>query len=607
METQVFSKANIMKFNETHDDKEIAEMKAYVKRYFFKIMNPPSVLQWDPITSSYGSMSNDEFKKLISKNIQYGEIKNEKLRLKRLSDWFLDEDTDIYHLVFKVNRPYVYVDEQHNAHCLNLFKGMPYQTSKKLEMTEILTTAIAKIWTNIQHTICSDKEDLFQYYRQWICNFISGKKMKTIPYLKGTQGSGKSSLPYLLMRIVGKHNCFKTQKNTALTSNFNGQLQGKILLILEELKCASAGEWKQMNSSLNACATEDTVDIEHKGKDAVNVDNNLSIIITSNDSPIQMDKQDRRYAVAEINNDKMNDTAYWDEMYKIFDDETVQCAFYHYCIENAKPWNELAELKKIESETKTEMIINNLHPLYKFIKERYVLQKKDFIIFLKDLTEKYNTSEYAKHEMTNIAITRLLKEVGITGKPSTGNKFRYSLTHDEMLEIFKKNKWMHEMDEFDEVDKAKTTVHHYNSTHEYVEKLEERDNEVEILKQMVEDLKADNKDLKTRLDASESRKTQPQITKVINVIKPLNVSKAYCLVKEIERQAVADYKSQHTGDIELQWVKPMFKTESEKLPVKTGPQKTPVKTAKKTTTLKYVRTKEEADKICKSLDACMDD
>ena len=55
-----------------------------------------------------------------------------------------------------------------------------------------------------------------------------------------------------------------------------------------------------MNSSLNAITTEDTIDIEAKGKTAFNIENHISIIITSNDSPIQMNKDDRRYLMTDF-------------------------------------------------------------------------------------------------------------------------------------------------------------------------------------------------------------------------------------------------------------------------------------------------------------------
>ncbi len=82
--------------------------------------------------------------------------------------------------------------------------------------------------------------------------------MKTCVYLRGTKGAGKSSLSNFLLEIIGASNAHKMQSVKCLTG-FNGELMSKFLLILEEMKCESYGEWVEVNSSLNAFITEDII------------------------------------------------------------------------------------------------------------------------------------------------------------------------------------------------------------------------------------------------------------------------------------------------------------------------------------------------------------
>ena len=101
--------------------------------------------------------------------------------------------------------------------------------------------------------------------------------------------------------MVGEWNGHKTQSVKCLTG-FNGELMGKCLLILEEMRTESYGEWLKINSTLNAFITEDLISLEDKGKTMIQVNNNLSIIITSNDSPIKMNEKDRRYFLSDVSN-----------------------------------------------------------------------------------------------------------------------------------------------------------------------------------------------------------------------------------------------------------------------------------------------------------------
>jgi hypothetical protein len=238
-----------------------------------------------------------------------------------------------------------------------------------------------------------------------------------------------------------------SQSNSSLTGRFNAELKGKTLVIYEELKCSNSNEWRLMNSALKMYTTNETISVEAKSKDAINIDNFISLIIISNDSPIRLSAFDRRYIMTDVSTQYLNNVDYFYTLFSYMKNEDIQKAFYFYCLEyaNLNEFDEQAELWKIETEAKAETIIKNLNPLYKFIKEQYVLKKKHMDIFLKDLTQDFNIVE-GKSNLSNIEISRIMKEGGMEGKTSTGNKFRFNYRFETLLAIYKKNKWINELE-----------------------------------------------------------------------------------------------------------------------------------------------------------------
>ena len=94
------------------------------------------------------------------------------------------------------------------------------------------------------------------------------------------------------------------------------------------MRTESYGEWLKINSTLNAFITEDLISLEDKGKTMIQVNNNLSIIITSNDSPIKMNEKDRRYFLSDVSNHRDGDKEYFNKLYEYMHNEAIQKAFY---------------------------------------------------------------------------------------------------------------------------------------------------------------------------------------------------------------------------------------------------------------------------------------
>lgn len=191
----------------------------------------------------------------------------------------------------------------------------------------------------------------------------------------------------------------------------------------------------------------------------------------------------------------MDNVAYFNKLYKILENKDIQCAFYHYCLDFASKneYAELSELKKIDTNAKAEIIIKHLHPFYVYLKNKYLLKHKPIDVFLKDLTIDYNNTSSSNNSV--IEVSRFMKEVGIAGKSSTGNRLRFKISYEELFAMYTKNKWIHEI----EVD---------NSEHE--DKVKEEDTFVgpHAKTAIVSDNKAlieENKKLRDRLEMLEKK------------------------------------------------------------------------------------------------------
>lgn len=454
--TPPFEKSTLAKMIQ---EDRVDDVKKYIKTYFFKVLKPVCIFFYDTHDKSYYQISDEEFsKRFVTPTMTYKITASKvvsddkivsKFRTCKYNEWFRNEDTDDYALTFDVNKGKIF--EENGQKYINLFKGFKYADCTPPKESKHITDGLNIIWSHINEVICSGDQSCFDYVKKWICHFVNGRKMKTSLYLKGQQGAGKSTVPNFLIDVIGAGNAFKTQSNNCLVNRFNAELQGITLLVLEELKCNSTSEWKVMNSALNVMITEQLLSIEAKGKDAINIKNHLSIIITSNDSPIQLNQKDRRYMMSDISDKRIGDSEYFNKLYEYLNDEEIQKAFYFYCKQFAQKneFAEQAELREVVTSAKTEVLIKHLHPLYTYMRKEYVLKKKSLDIFLKDLTSNINTSNNS--QLLPIEVSRLLKEAGIIGKASTGNKMRYKMSSKELLELFKKNKWIHDDDEF-EVD-----------------------------------------------------------------------------------------------------------------------------------------------------------
>ena len=93
-------------------------------------------------------------------------------------------------------------------------------------------------------------QEMFDYIIKWTANVVRGNKNDSLLYLKGPEGIGKSKFSdFLSDHVLGRHNVCKSDAQPLKTA-YNKILQGKLLVVFEELPTFSTSEWAGVSSKL---------------------------------------------------------------------------------------------------------------------------------------------------------------------------------------------------------------------------------------------------------------------------------------------------------------------------------------------------------------------
>ena len=506
----------------------------YVQHYIFHCYYPAGYLFWDYSDYTFRRYTAKEIKETFIPNSITIEKKKVK-KLIKIDDKVEDEkdikeiqtkhsfikDFDDINILFKcvseVNKPIIY--KENEEYYLNLFMGMQekYKIDKKYddfddetkEQTQALLEHIKNIW-------CSGSEEHYNFILKWICNVFHFKQNKVGLYLKSGQGTGKGTITNFLLNILGNMGCI-TQKKKVVT-DWNASLSGKVLFVIEEIGFNSPSEWKTFSGILKTYITEPKIAVEDKGKSIYEVDNHLNVIINSNFSAVNIETDDRRWCVLDISNDRKGDIEYFKKLnsYTIKDD--VKICFYKYFEEMEEPDNYMVPPI---TNSKIDIINDNLDPVLKFIKNNYLLQKQSINTSLKELFNEFIASFDGDRKYTIIKFNKTIRDN--FGEIDKNNKIYKSMgiekikyTNEELLKLYQKNKWIHETDEFI-TDEEKTN---------------EEDEELNELKEENEKLKEEIERLKKLLEEKEKPKEKPKKETKEEIKKPIK--------KEVKKEIKKD-------------------------------------------------------------------
>jgi len=422
--------------------KEHLDCKNYVSQYFYPLKTGEHAF-YDVHEKRMNVMSKEQICNAYMSRLP-----------KDIFTWYFKSAVKLSESCFNVKQGLAF--DHKGTRYINTFPGFKYK-NKRLP-TDDEKKGIKLMWDHVKNIICSGNVQVYEFVRKWFSHVATGRKMTVALFLKSKQGAGKGTFTEFFFKdVMGMDIVFMASDPNCVIGRFNGQLKGKLMLILEEMRAMNVGEWSAVNDKLKNLITDSTTNYEDKYATATLGENHLSVVILSNNDCIKLPYDDRRYLVVDISNEKIGDIEYFDTLHHYTKHtEGFGEAFYWDCVdyaESTSEWKEYKDILNISSETKTDIVIKHMDAVYKFVKNEFLLKQKGMNIFLKDLTNAYNAKN-ERNKREGREISKMLRDIGIVGKSSTGNKLRYKLTYEELLTVYKQRKFTDDKDEYENEDEC---------------------------------------------------------------------------------------------------------------------------------------------------------
>ena len=163
---------------------------------------------------------------------------------------------------------------------------------------------------HVRNNICRGDEALNDYLCAWMADCVQNRSRRpgVSVVLQGRQGTGKGVFCSQFGALFGRH-LIQISQAGHLTGNFNSHFKDKLIVSADE--AFWAGD-KKAEGVLKSLITEDTIQIEMKGKDVITFRNHIRLIVSSNNNwVIPAGNEERRFFVLDVSEALMQDRTYF--------------------------------------------------------------------------------------------------------------------------------------------------------------------------------------------------------------------------------------------------------------------------------------------------------
>ncbi|HIB86031.1 TPA: hypothetical protein EYO57_02300, partial [Candidatus Poribacteria bacterium] len=216
----------------------------------------------------------------------------------------------------------------------NIFSGFALDSEIQTEVRFPET----KIYELIQRLVNYNEECL-----EFLLNFLALKVQK--PFFKPPliltwcatkKGCGKGTFKLFLEKLFScnENILISYNKIGQFTSNFNSELETCLFLVLEEVSANKKNSLKEFSGLLKDISSMTELLIEKKGIDRKVVPFYGSVLVFSNElCVVQVTSDNRRIVAFEVNNEKCNDTQFFQEIYKELDDLQIMKSAWNFFLD----------------------------------------------------------------------------------------------------------------------------------------------------------------------------------------------------------------------------------------------------------------------------------
>jgi hypothetical protein len=173
-----------------------------------------------------------------------------------------------------------------------------------------------RLLRHIWVVICRRDRIKFRYLIRWLAWAVQNPDQSpgTVIVLKSrTQGTGKSTLSYVMRDLFGKHARVFDNKER-LFGRFNADLETVCFACAEEMLWAGD---RSAADALKSLITGDTLTLEVKNGSRWDVPNRLHMMMTTNhEHAVQAGVSDRRFFVLDVSDEKAQDVRWFEPLYE---------------------------------------------------------------------------------------------------------------------------------------------------------------------------------------------------------------------------------------------------------------------------------------------------
>jgi hypothetical protein len=279
--------------------------------------------------------------------------------------------------------------------------------------------------------------------------------------------TGKSLVVDFLQEYVFGPNLICSTANVENISTYTQYFEGKILANINELPCASTGEFMKIMNKMKTLITDNTFDCRAMYQQPRTSKNTFNFILTSNNDAVTISTTNhKRYKMLDVSNSRINDHRYFTTLCKATHTDAAGKAFFLWLKERHETCGKTFNAAIFpHSETFKDKMNDRLDPLYKFIKAKYIRKQRDVRCSLDELFSKFKDSKFWKEcrvEKSPIGVSKQLK--GLASVQHARKMWKkskvlvFSAKYKDLFSEFAERGWIHETDniEFSDATESET-------------------------------------------------------------------------------------------------------------------------------------------------------
>lgn len=217
--------------------------------------------------------------------------------------------------------------------------------------------------------LCGNSKEGHYYVLDWIAQFLQYPHIKTTALaFASIEGAGKDSFLHLLRKMLGYKKIVETSRPEDVFGRFNSILIDSLLVVLNEM---TAQDMAKYDKDMKMLITEERLTVESKGKKIQKIRSmHRQISFTNQENyPIQTGKHDRRKVIQRCSDEKVGNTAYFNELYAIFEDEEVLIQLFNFFMNrNVEEFNQERGRNRPVSEYQQILVENYSNPVEDWLK-----------------------------------------------------------------------------------------------------------------------------------------------------------------------------------------------------------------------------------------------